>query len=248
LLTFAPVAGRSLVSGLFICWFACVSWAVAEPKKTAAAVVSQPDDVVAALHLLDENNIDDHWYFTMRIVEGDEVRLVHSDPALPRQQRRQLVAIDGQLPGDKALAEFREAEIKRVQEEDPETSGYAYLVDPGSLQLLSQDGRFAAYSFRPRVAAMEEAQEQLQGSLVFDHGQKLVQRLEIRNAEPLAPAFSVPVDLYRLTFLFGAGEDARLLRRMESHAVGKAGFVKSFESLVEIDFGEYRPVGIPQVE
>ena len=118
---------------------------------------------------------------------------------------------------------------------------YLFLVDVDTLQLLSREEELVRYRFQPRLAEFEEAAESMQGELAYDEAAGIIQSIEIQNVEPLSPAFSVTVDSYRLSFLFGADEDPRLLRRMESHAVGKAGFLKSFDSLVEVDFSGCRP-------
>ena len=212
------------------------------PAVQSQPQVAQAPDIDAALEFLDDNNIDEYWHFTMELLEEGEERIIRSDPLREKYARRQLVEIGGEPPSEKARQQFRKAEKKRIDEQDPETSGYSYLVDLESLELVTQRGEVLEFSFRPRLAAFEKAEGKMTGVLLFNGASNTIEKIEIRNTAELAPAFSVTVNEYRLSFLFGAPEDRRLLRKMESYAVGKAGFVKGFESFVQVDFSEYQRV------
>ncbi|CAA0110742.1 Uncharacterised protein [Halioglobus japonicus] len=196
--------------------------------------------VESALKNLDKTDLEDDWYFTMEVVEGDELRVIHSDPYRDKYKRRQLISVNGLLPDEDSTEEFHDAEVERVDALDPEATGYSYMVDVQTLQLLKAEDGFASFSFVPKVKALEGARDQLRGVLVLNLDSRQVDQLEITNSGTLSPAFSVTVDTYRMTLRFHQQYGENLLSKLESHAAGKAGFVKSFESLVEISFSDYK--------
>jgi len=203
------------------------------------SVAQSGDEVDAALARLDGARQDENWFFTMHLTENDERRVITHDPSADPYIQRELVSVDGETPDEDALEEFREQEKERVDERDPEAS-YSYLVDTATLEQLGVDGDTVEYAFDPRIKAMEDSLDKMSGKLRFDTASGDITSIEVFNTEELSPAFSVTVNSYRLTFRFHEEQGARLLQRMESHAVGKAGFVKGFDSLVVVDFSDYR--------
>jgi len=197
------------------------------------------DAVVAALEQLDAAQQDENWHFAMRVSEDGEERVIRHDPLEEPYQQRTLVSVDGEPPEEDDLDEFREQEEKRVDERDPQAS-YSFLVDPESLARgVDENGR-AQYTFSPRIRAMDDARDKLRGSLLLDTASGQIDRITVFNVESLSPAFSVTLEQYRLIFLFRDVQGARLLERMESHATGRAGFLKRFDSRVVVDFSDYR--------
>lgn len=206
-------------------------------------VVADAADVIpvveAALTKLDATNLDEDWSFTMNVVEGEETRIVSSDPHREKYQARELLLVNGVAPDKKRLEEFRETEIKRIDDLDPDKADYRYLVDAQTLQITNLDERNATLSFQPRIKALEDERDKMRGTLVVDLNTGEITEIEILNSGELSPAFSVTVDTYRLTLRFQEEQGANLLSQLESHAVGKAGFVKRFESLVTVGFSDY---------
>ena len=204
-----------------------------------------PDDpvplIIAALQDLDANDLDDNWYFTMSLAQEKENQLIRSDPLKNQYERRQLLQVDGKVPDSERLQQFREEEVNRVDDIDPKTRGYGHLVDSSTLRFVAQRGELLEFFFMPRIKALKDAAGKMRGTLLFNNTTNAIEKIEVRNTQKLSPAFSVTVDSYRLSFLFELEQGARLLRKMESHAVGKVGFVKSFDQLVVVDFSEFRP-------
>jgi hypothetical protein len=196
--------------------------------------------VQAAIEKLDATNLDDDWYFTMEVVDGEELQIVKSDPSRELVERRQLLTVNGVTPDNARLEEFREAEKKRVDDLDPETAGYKYMVDINTLEIGEKSDGDIAFSFVPRVKALEDSRDSLRGTLRLDTRTGQIEELEIHNTEALSPAFSVTVDGYRLSLRFQQEQGENLLHQLESDAVGKAGFLKSFDSKVKATFSDYR--------
>jgi hypothetical protein len=90
------------------------------------------------------------------------------------------------------------------------------------------------------VKDLEKARDQLEGSLQLNDATGRIDRLSIHNTETLKPAFSVTVDTYRLVLTFHREQGEQLIRTLESHAVGKAGFLKGFDAQVGIGFRDFR--------
>ena len=214
--------------------------AVAPVAATTAAPTAEiTATVTAALQALDATNLDDDWSFTMDVAEEGELRVIRSDPQRDKYQKRQLIMVNGVAPDEDRQEAFYEAEVERIDALDPETTGYASMVDVHTLQLLETADNYVKLSFVPRVKALEDSRDKIRGTLRLDLASQQIEQIEITNIEPLSPAFSVSVDTYRLTLDFAPQQGETLLRKLESQAAGKAGFLKSFDSLVVIDFSDY---------
>jgi hypothetical protein len=195
--------------------------------------------VQTALENLDATNLDEDWYFTMEVIEEGELRVIHNDPRRAKYDKRQLVTVNGVAPSDQRQKEFRDTEVKRIDDIDPDTSDYEYLVDISTLQLIDASSGYTGFSFLPRVKALEESRDQLRGSLVLNTGTQQIEAIEINNAGELSPAFSVSVDTYRLELSFRSEHGEIVLQKLESHAVGTVGFLKHFDALVVVVFSDF---------
>jgi len=194
----------------------------------------------AALARLDATNLDDDWYFSMELVEEGELRIIRSDPHRDKYEKRQLLIVDGVAPDSDRQRKFRESEVNRIDELDPDASGYRYLIDTQTLTLIEQGNGYAKLAFVPRIKAMEKSRDQVRGALLLNTQTQQIEEIEISNTGKLSPAFSVTVDTYRLVLKFQQEQGENLLQKLESRAVGKAGFMKSFDVLVAAKFSDYK--------
>lgn len=205
----------------------------------AEAVIAHPR-VEAALQTLDATDLDEDWYFAMEVVEGDELQQIESDPTRPPYERRELLTVNGEAPDADRLAQFADAEKKRIDDQRDAPRGYVHMVDIATLEPLAAPAGDEIYAFIPKVQKLEKAREHLRGQLLMDAQSGRIRQLEIYNSETLSPAFSVSVDTFRLKLNFGEVQGENLLRSLQSHAIGKAGFLKSFDSKVQIRFSDFR--------
>ena len=173
--------------------------------------------------------------------QENENQIIRSDPMKNQYERRQLLQVDGKAPDKSRLQAFREEEVERIDNIDPETKGYGHLVDSSTLQFVAQRGELSEFFFKPRINTLQDTAGKMRGALLFNNTTHAIEKIEVRNTQELSPAFSVTVDSYRLSLLFEVEQGARLLRKMESHAVGTVGFLKRFDQLVVIDFSDFRP-------
>lgn len=194
-----------------------------------------------ALAQLDATNLDDDWYFTMEVVEGDEIQLIRSDPHGELYLKRELITVNGRAPDSERLAEFRKSEVSRIDELNPDAAGYGYLVDIATLQLIKAGGDVAEFSFLPRIDAMDDARDRLRGTLSLNLETQQIEEIQIANTQKLSPAFSVLLDTYRLILKFHPEQGEVLLHKIDSRAVGSVGFLKSFENVVAVSFRDYKP-------
>ena len=195
--------------------------------------------VKAALEKLDATNLDEEWHFTLEVLEEDELQIIHSDPRRDIYERRQLLTVDGVAPDSQRLDEFHDKEVKRINDIDPDALGYGYMVDMETLDLIEANDGHTMFSFVPRVKMLENSRDQLRGTLRLDSATQQITEIEIINTARLSPAFSVTLDTFRLGLSFEEEQGENLLRKLESHTVGKMGFFKSFDALVIFNFSEY---------
>ena len=209
-------------------------------QPTCAEAASAHPRVEAALQSLDATDLDEDWYFAMEVVDGDELQQIESDPTRPPYERRELLTVNGEAPDADRLAQFADAEKKRIDDQRDAPRGYVHMVDIATLEPLAAPAGDEIYAFIPKVQKLEKAREHLRGQLLMDAQSGRIRQLEIYNSETLSPAFSVSVDTFRLKLNFGEVQGENLLRSLQSHAIGKAGFLKSFDSKVQIRFSDFR--------
>ena len=196
--------------------------------------------VEAALQALDATDLDEDWYFAMEVVDGDELQQIESDPTRPPYERRTLLTVNGEAPDADRLAQFADAEKKRIDDQRDGPRGYVPMVDIATLELLAAPAGDEIYAFVPQVQKLEEDRDHLRGELLMDAQSGWIRQLQIYNTETLSPAFSVSVDTFRLTLDFNEVHGENLIQSLQSHTVGKAGFLKSFDSKVHIRFSDFR--------
>lgn len=194
----------------------------------------------AALAKLDATNLDDDWYFSMELLEEDELQIIRSEPHRDKYERRQLLTVNGVAPDNQRQKKFRETEVKRIDELDPDAAGYRYMVDEKTLQLVEHSDGYAKLSFVPRIKAMQKSRDQMRGAVLLNMETQQIEEIEIHNTGKLSPAFSVTVDSYRLVLKFQREQGENLLKTLESRAVGTAGFLKGFDVLVVAAFSDYK--------
>ena len=195
--------------------------------------------VKAALENLDATNLDEDWHFTMEVLEAGELQMIHSDPRRDTYEKRQLLTVDGIAADSQRRDEFHVKEVKRINDIDPDALGYGYMVDMETLDLIEDSDEHAIFSFVPRVKMLEDSRDQLRGTLLLDSATQQIKEIEIINTDELSPAFSVTLDTFRLGLSFDEEQGENLLQKLESHTVGKMGFLKSFDALVIVNFSEY---------
>ena len=195
--------------------------------------------VKAALENLDATNLDEDWHFTMEVLEEDELQMIHSDPRRDTYEKRQLLTVDGIAADSQRRDEFHVKEVKRINDIDPDALGYGYMVDMETLDLIEDSDEHVIFSFVPRVKMLEDSRDQLRGTLLLDSATQQIKEIEIINTDELSPAFSVTLDTFRLGLSFDEEQGENLLQKLESHTVGKMGFLKSFDALVIVNFSEY---------
>lgn len=232
----SPRAAIALFLGLFL---------AALTRAVIAEDTTPPDTlqvtVGAALTALDSARQDDNWLFTLSMVENGESRLIQHDPRKKAHLQRTLLAVDGAAPNPEQQQEFRQQEKKRIDERDPEAS-YSRLVDLDTLEIIEKSGTTSHMTFAPRLHGMENVQSDLEGRLLLNNSTGQIDKIEIYNTAAFSPVFSVKVKTFRLEFQFHEVQGARLLETMRSHTRGKAGFLKSFESLVTISFTDFQRI------
>lgn len=111
---------------------------------------------LSALEELDATNLNDDWNFTMKVVEGYESQLIHNDPIRGKYEKRELITVNGSVPDRQRRAQFRRSEESRIGELNPDATGYTYLVDNATLELIQADDDVAEFSFLPRIDAMKD--------------------------------------------------------------------------------------------
>ena len=198
--------------------------------------------VESNLHRLDSVIIDEAMFFTMTMRLDKELLVVESDPTRDKSERRKLVSVDGAPPTKERLDKFVEDERKRLAEEEqnPERNLYAHLVDTSTLELDGVENGIARFRFAPRLANFEDQQDRMQGTLSLDTGSGLLTQIRIENTEELSPAFSVSIQRYQLELNFGLSDDYLLIQAMTTQIDGKLGFVRSFQSEVQVEFSDFR--------
>jgi len=215
----------------------------AEQPSSFAATSDLKPAVLRALEKLDATNLDNDWFFTMEVVDGEETQTIRNDPGRGKYEKRELIRVNGNVPDSQRQSDFRDSEADRVDDLDPEASGYTDMVDARTLKFVENRDGYARWSFVPYIKGMEKSRDQLSGALLLNLATEQIAEIEIINTDVLRPTFSVTVESYRLILKFQPEQGEILLSRLESKAVGSAGFVTSFDKVVEVSFSNYKRAG-----
>lgn len=200
------------------------------------------EQVVANLQRMDAVDLDQHWYFVMTAQQDTELLVTESDPARQPLERRTLRSVNGETPSEERLLAFREQEKKRVEDAEvqKDTLKYSYMVDAQTLSLSHEAGNLATLTFTPKIQAFESDRENLAGTVILNTATGVLEKISMKNTGELAPAFSVTIDEYEMVLSFASQQGELLIDEMMTKIAGSYGFVKSFDSVSVISFGDYR--------
>jgi hypothetical protein len=202
------------------------------------------DQVIASLQRMDAVDLDQDWYFVMTAQQDTELLVTESDPTRQPPQRRLLRSVNGEVPSEERLLAFQEQEKKRLEDAElqKDTLKYSYMVDAQTLSLLHETGDLATLTFTPNIQAFESDRENLAGTVVLNTATGSLEEISMQNTGELAPAFSVTIDEYEMVLSFTSQQGETLIDEMNTKVAGSYGFVKSFDSVSVISFGDYRLV------
>lgn len=220
---------------------------------TAEELADYRNAIENVLQAMDAQPMDEHWFFTITLAQGDEVQIIQSSPLREEPLRRQLISVNGSPPSQKQLEKHAAQEKKRIEDEAAEgdENGYGYLVDSSTLSMAttsaatdtaapSGQGQLIELNFSPRIKAFEDDQSKLQGSLLFNIEQNTVEKISVHNTAKLSPAFSVSLTNYQMELVFSLLQAHQLLQQMNTTLQGKYGFMKKFDSKINIQFSDFR--------
>jgi len=149
----------------------------------------------------------------MSIVENETTTIARHDPAAG-PNRWTLASVDGRLPTQAELEEFREDHSEDAQETADEGSedDIRELIRPGSARLIEETADYGVYRFEPSAEDEEDAEfnRHLDATLrvARNDSQPYVESIEMRAREPFSPAMGVKIQEFSTVMTYGPVGDA----------------------------------------
>ncbi|MEM1411975.1 MAG: hypothetical protein AAGH19_06395 [Pseudomonadota bacterium] len=180
--------------------------------QRAAMLAHVPELPRAAILRFVETDLA-RWHYVRTRTSDDGVTIDRHDPTLPREERWQLVSIDGREPTEKELRRYRrdreDAAERDEQERDDEL---VKVLQPGSIQFLGEENGFQRFSYALQSpdGKREKVYAALEGELLIDPddgGRPWVREVRVWNRETLRPFIGVRIDDAHMSFTFELKDD-----------------------------------------
>ena len=197
------------------------------------------------LEKMDAEVMDEEWFFTMTTHRDGDVLVTRNNPTYDKPRRNELVTVNGEPPTPKRLAQFHKSEAKRLgdAEKRGDDGKFGSMVDLATLAFVEEVDSYAILSFVPNLKGMEKEREKFIGNLVLNTETALLEQISLENIGKVSPAFSVSLKTYKTVMSFVPIQGELLLGTLVSRIVGKVGFFKNIDVLVEVEFSEYTRMG-----
>ncbi len=202
--------------------------------------VQQAEQALAKLDAINTH----HWSYKHLRQSDDESTLSYFDPRKPIDQQWQLILINSLVPSIEQLTEFNAIwNSEELDEVDSSQAPVSAMITPNSLSYSHQQGDVAIFSFSPIVDDMPDQQDKLTGELYLNLSSGDITELTIKNTEPLAAAFSMQLDAFKMSFEFIRIKERFAYRRISLIFSGTVGYVKEISQHSIEEFSEYIYVG-----
>lgn len=202
-----------------------------------------------------DNDYELHWAYTETSVDSDSTTVARFNPANPVLLRWNLLTVDGRIPTETEITEFREEKAgddsADGEDEDDDDTGKggkdaADIVQPDSLSLIEETDDYWLFSFKPVADEDTEAMfEHVDATLKIARNGPFVETIKLQNDKPFKPKLGVKISNFFTRMNFGpAAEDGPIVPlSTHFHIKARAFLVTSFEEESSITYGDYEYVG-----
>lgn len=240
--------------------FALVIAAVTLASSTAlAAPPDLPPLVEKALETMERSD-QEGYAFRMVKSEAGSSETAAFDPSKPEAHAWTLLLKDGKAPTAKQSEEFRKERAKREKqrtEDGKKGKGskrggdrdLRAMIDPGSLQLISDTAERVSYRFRMQIDD-EDAKafaDAIRGTLVVSKAVPHVESLDLASTREIKAFTGVKLSEFHLTLTFFPPDayGMSLPASIRSVVKGRAMLVKSIDQDLAVSFSDYARRGAP---
>ena len=189
------------------------------------------------------------WGYVVKRYENEEGQVTSSieqfRPDYDYPQRWTLVEKNGRKPSEKEANAFIREKQKR---EKDKSKGSAFKLDKmiikDTLHLISETPNQFEMGFDVLIERLgDEAQENLNGVLVYNKQENFLQQVRINNDEPFSPMFMVDISQFNLTMNFFKVDNAVLPQEFRMDMKGRMSFITDIDEVSVDTFTDYQFVG-----
>lgn len=230
-------------SGLaFSALFLCISVSANEIETNQTQLREQIQQAIKDHELTPRKQ----WAFEVRNYENEEGDISSSvasyNPQRDKEQRWQLLSIDGETPSQKQQRKFS----KRQNSEDKEKQqSYRFklrdIIQLDSLQLASEDEKRYQANFKVELEKLgKKASKKLQGVLTYNKENEFIEKVVITNTDSFSPVFSADIKEFSLSFDFSKIQNAILPQKYHLSMKGTFAFFTEIDEVSTNTFSDYR--------
>jgi len=187
------------------------------------------------------------WAYTTTIVRPEVSTTERFDPAKPTGERWTLLLYNGRPATAAELEKYR-----KLRAANPQPVSSASFtrgdIDPGSLQLVTEDDERAEFQggFREVAAGADKMLRHLQLRLTVNKRRPHVEKYTLSLREPYSPILGVKMSELRVAMSFTPPAPGRpsLPAAITSHFAGRILFFGTQEDL-RVEYSDYSPAGGP---
>lgn len=226
------------LSLFFFCGLALLSSSVlhAEPL---------PDELASVLKSFRADGAKG-WAFTQTTTATKNSRVERYEPMKADGSRWALLQIDGRVPTEDELKDYREKHTRRTSGDT--APDVTKQLDLTSAERVSDDAERVTYRFKLNPGGEDDTSAaHMRASFTFHKATKTVERFELGNNEPFSPMLTVKIEEARTVMQYSlpTAERPTLLERVTMRIRGRAMWFKSLDEDMTVEYSDYRYVAKP---
>ncbi|MFW6093885.1 MAG: hypothetical protein ACODAC_07930 [Pseudomonadota bacterium] len=228
-------------------------WAAPRPVAALAMLLAASaghaagmPDMVAEVLALGPQDPEARCGYVRVSIDSDGSETERYDPSNP-ERPWELVAVDGEPPSERQLANYRSDADDRRDRQHPLDFDLRSMVDPNGWSLRSESATEAAFGFRlrPNEDLRERVIDKVRGTLLVGKDPLRPVRITIENTEPayVAPFVRIVEYFQELRFRWDDELEGPVLAEIETRRRGRALLVKSLDKDKTVYYDEYHCAG-----
>jgi len=184
------------------------------------------------------------WAYTLTTTRNGEALVEEFDPSRPNGGQWNLLQCYGRKPTTEELEKYAKSR-PTADSGGPQSNFQKADIEPGSLQLVSEDAERAEFlgGFRDEASGADKMLSHLNLRLFISKKQSYVEKCVLELKEPYWPVLGVKMNELRVETTFSSPSEARpsLPIGQQSHFTGRILLVSTEEKL-QLAYADFRQV------
>ncbi len=206
-------------------------------------------DIIALAFAAIDNDFERDWAYTETSTEEESTYVGRYDPR--SEDPWELLSIDGRKPTDDEARAWRERKGDHRGDRDDDENVELKFITPDTITLIEETPEHWLFGFQPKGDGDDEREiefmRHIEGRLRVVKDGHYVQSIDMRNSQPIKPAFSVRINTFVTTLTFGPAADGGPIvpQTIDVHVRGRAMLAVRFDETETIRYTDYEYAGAP---